>query len=510
MHTVVIVDDKEMMRDSIAATLKRAGMNVLPAASGQAALDLIAKDRPDAVVTDFKMPGMTGVELLEKIREIDIDLPVVLMTAFGTIETAVEAMRLGAYDYITKPFEGDELLIAVKRAIQHASVVRENAVLRASVPAATGARHESRRGLSRLIGSSTAMRRVRQQVEAVAGSQGTVLICGESGSGKEVVARAIHESGPRCDGPFLAVNCAALSEGLLESELFGHERGAFTGADRLRKGRFELAHGGTLLLDEVSEVDPQVQSKLLRVLQEREFERVGSSQTIGVDVRVIATSNRDLPAEVATGSFRQDLFFRLNVLPVHMPAMRERLGDVAGLIEHFVEQFVGREGCSALRIEPDAMELMSRYAWPGNVREVQNVCERAVVLMAARQRSGDGSAGSIARELVAPWLTLRATPIAHANGNGTVGSSMAMNGMASLNGASTHATVFESKPAGAFASDTGEPIPLEQLEREAIIQTLRRFNGHRQKTAKALGIGVRTLGLKLKKWKELQIVEATL
>ena len=332
-----------------------------------------------------------------------------------------------------------------------------------------------------------------------------MLICGESGSGKEVVARAIHESGPRRDGPFLAVNCAALSEGLLESELFGHERGAFTGADKLRKGRFELAHGGTLLLDEVSEVDPQVQSKLLRVLQERSFERVGSSTTIGVDVRVIATSNRDLPAEVASGTFRQDLFFRLNVLPVHMPAMRERLEDVPTLIEHFVKIFAERENCPALTVEREAMELLSRYTWPGNVREVQNICERAVVLIAARQRSGDTSATRIARELVAPWLSLRATPIPGVNG------APQRQGHAAANGVVLEAKSLAADQALAHALDVPmEPMPLEQIEREAIIHTLRRFIGHRQKTAKALGIGVRTLGLKLKKWKELQIVEPTL
>ena len=332
-----------------------------------------------------------------------------------------------------------------------------------------------------------------------------MLICGESGSGKEVVARAIHESGPRRDGPFLAVNCAALSEGLLESELFGHERGAFTGADKLRKGRFELAHGGTLLLDEVSEVDPQVQSKLLRVLQERSFERVGSSTTIGVDVRVIATSNRDLPAEVASGTFRQDLFFRLNVLPVHMPAMRERLEDVPTLIEHFVKIFAERENCPALTVEREAMELLSRYTWPGNVREVQNICERAVVLIAARQRSGDTSATRIARELVAPWLSLRATPIPGVNG------APQRQGHAAANGVVLEAKSLAADQALAHALDVPmEPMPLEQIEREAIIHTLRRINGNRQKTAKALGIGVRTLGLTLKKSKEQQLVEPPL
>ncbi|MDX2117362.1 MAG: sigma-54 dependent transcriptional regulator [Planctomycetota bacterium] len=502
MRSVLVVDDKELMRDSVCSTLKRANFEVLCASDGQAALETIARKRPDAVVTDLKMPGITGIELLEKIRQIDDDLPVVLMTAFGTIETAVSAIKLGAFDYLTKPFEGDELIIAVKRAIEHRRLVRENALLKAGSNG-SGASEDGAargapiglRGMDRLIGSSDAMKRLRDEVAAIAGSHGTVLVHGESGAGKEVVARTIHDCSPRKENPFLAVNCAALSESLLESELFGHEKGAFTGADKLRKGRFELADGGTLLLDEVSEVSPSIQAKLLRVLQERAFERVGSSLTIGVDVRLIATSNRDLPASVTKGEFRQDLYFRLNVLPIRVPSLRERRTDVAELANHFVGEICRREGRTAMRFTSDATDLMMGYAWPGNVRELQNICERAVVL-------GNRSREEIGRELIEPWLL--GQPAAAASSLGTMQTAM-MNG--AMGASIPVSTMVEGKPGiGGFDLDR----PLEDIEREAIVRTLQKFNGHRQKTAHALGIGVRTLGLKLKKWKQLQLVEETL
>ncbi len=494
MNTVLVVDDREMMRDSVSTTLGRAGFRVVTAEGAEAALNLVARRRPDAIVTDLKMPGISGIELVARIREIDDELPVVVMTAYGTVETAVQAIKAGAFDYITKPFEGDELIIAVKRAIGHAQVVRQNAVLRAQSGAATGesagvgdndANSARTLGVGRIIGESPAIRRVKEQILAIAESQGTVLIVGESGTGKEVVARAVHEASPRATHPLLAVNCAALSESLLESELFGHERGAFTGADRLRKGRFELADGGTLLLDEVSEVSPHIQAKLLRVLQERAFERVGSSLTIGVDVRVVATSNRDLPQAVYSGSFRQDLFFRLNVLPLHLPPLRDRLEDVPTLANHFVAQISQREGRSTAAFEEDALQLLSSYRWPGNVRELQNVCERAVVLSAARNR-GAGDI-RISRAMIEPWLSTNFAPTPAQ----TVGISI--------------------EPKASIGSSWSIPAgrTLDDLEREAIIQTLERFNGHRQKTAKALGIGVRTLGLKLKKWKEQHLVAET-
>lgn len=491
MSTVLVVDDKELLRDSVGATLQRGGFTVVAAPDGKSALDVVHRKRPDAVVTDLKMPGLTGVELLAKIREFDEDLPVVLMTAFGDVATAVKAMKLGAFDYIAKPFEGDELLIAVRRAIEHARVRRENAVLRlvaagADAPVGPPGSADGRRGLDRLIGESPAMLAVKDQIAAVAASHGTALIHGESGVGKEVIARTIHELSPRAAEPFLAMNCPALAESLLESELFGHEKGAFTGADRLRKGRFELADKGTLLLDEISEVSPKIQAKLLRVLQEREFERVGSSASISVDVRVIATTNRDLEAAVSRGDFRQDLFFRLNVLPVHVPALREREGDVPILVRHFVERIAAREGIDPPAVSPEAMHLLAAYPWPGNVRELQNLCERAVVLSRGR---------GIGAELIAPWLRAPQMPAATTPAS---------------NGSVPKAFGIVESTASASAAANGSLRRLEDIERDAIVRTLQTFNGHRQKSASALGIGVRTLGLKLKKWKEERLVPETL
>jgi len=339
----------------------------------------------------------------------------------------------------------------------------------------------------------------------------------------------VHEVSQRREGPMLAVNCAALSESLLESELFGHEKGAFTGADQLRKGRFELADRGTLLLDEVSEIPPPLQAKLLRVLQERAFERVGSSLTIGVDVRVVATSNRDLPRSVARGDFRQDLFFRLNVLPIHLPPLRERSGDVGELASHFVKQISGREGVEAMGFTGEALELMEKYTWPGNVRELQNICERAVVLGRARQT------GEIGREMIEPWLGMMGfefemTSAAGVGDGAASGDSPAVRVRSEATSAfveSTNAQVERTLsprdahseaqeesngPArsSALADIVRPDLTLEELERDAIVRTLERFGGHRQKSAKSLGIGVRTLGLKLKKWKEEEKVSQSL
>jgi len=509
MSSVLVVDDKEMLRDSVGATLRRAGFGVVAASGAEAALSAIAKRRPDAVVTDLKMPGMSGLELLERIREFDEDLPVILMTAYGAVETAVEAMRLGAYTYLTKPFEGDELVVNVKRAIEHARLRRENEVLRragdeasaepgdAGVPPAGDEAPSAPpgRGLDRLIGASGVMADLKEQVRSIAASHGSTLIHGESGVGKEVVARAIHELSPRSGEAFLAMNCAALSESLLESELFGHEKGAFTGAERLRKGRFELADRGTLLLDEVSEVSPSIQAKLLRVLQEQSFERVGSSVTIGVDVRVIATSNRDLPAEVERGDFRGDLFFRLNVLPIHIPPLRERLEDVEPLATHFIARVCAREGRPTKSLTPAAVDLLRSYHWPGNVRELQNICERAVVLSAADRIEADLLRGWLGGRVSVRPAAAQATLERRASDR---------NGTGLVNG---HASEAARRPAPCIMGD--DVRSLEEIERQAILEALERFDGHRQKTAKALGIGVRTLGLKLKKWKEENLVSAS-
>jgi len=348
------------------------------------------------------------------------------------------------------------------------------------------------------------MKAIAQQIEQIADSHGTVLITGESGTGKEVVARALHARSPRQDRTMLCLNCAALSSSLLESELFGHEKGAFTGADQLRKGRFELADGGTLLLDEISEIGPQLQAKLLRVLQEGQFERVGASISLQVDVRVIATTNRDLTQSVETGDFRQDLYYRLNVLPIHLPPLRDRLEDIPLLADHFLQQVAQREGGEAKRFNDQALELMQRYRWPGNVRELQNICERASVLC------GDTV---IPASTIQPWLDVDE----HQNGHTTADAQSPE--LVRAGPASNTDEAPSPKPSTreALASlSPDEPInaadaapavePLENVERQQILQALEHFNGNRHHAAKALGIGVRTLGMKLKKWKEQNLV----
>jgi two-component system response regulator HydG len=495
MSTILVVDDKEMMRDSVATTLSRKGHVVISAADAKSALERLTQRTFDAVITDLQMPEMDGVQLLTEIRRLDEQLPVIVMTAYGTVESAVAAMKQGAYDFITKPFAGDVLLLTVQRAVEHARLLKENNILRAaSTPAGSRCgqvKHE-------MVGDSPAMAQLRERLTRIADSHGTVLISGESGSGKEVAARWIHEHSPRSNMPFLALNCAALSTSLLESELFGHEKGAFTGADKLRKGRFELADGGTLLLDEISEVAPEIQAKLLRVLQERSFERVGSSASRNVDVRVIATTNRNLTDEVARGAFRQDLYFRLNVLPLAMPALRDHAEDIPALANHFLADVATREGKPVKVFDQTALELLRSYPWPGNVRELQNICERAAVLATDQV---------IPATLIASWLNPRAT-------DSSVGSRAVQSpgrtptlpsSMIELNNVNStvpaidlHSIVCDGK------------LTLEDIEREVIVATIEHNHGHRQRSATALGIGVRTLGLKLKKWKQQQLVDETL
>jgi len=499
MSKILIVDDKEMMRDSVAATLARKGHVVTTAPGGKAAIEKIAKRRVDLIITDLQMPEMDGLALLAELQALDESMPVIFMTAYGTVETAVAAMKKGAYDYITKPFSGDELLVAVERGLERRRLLRENQILRAASPSrGAGHRHE-------MIGTGAGMRILRDRIDRVAASHGTVLITGESGAGKEVAARRIHEGSPRADQAFLAINCAALSTSLLESELFGHERGAFTGADRLRKGRFELADGGTLLLDEVSEIAPSIQAKLLRVLQEQSFERVGSSRSLAVDVRIIATTNRDLPREVAAGSFRQDLFYRLNVLPLAMPPLREHVEDLPELIAHFLTRVAEREGRAVKKPGAGVIELFQSYSWPGNVRELHNLCERAAVLT---------QSDTIEARLIEPWLRVPGTAAP-----GGVGRPIPI--AVEIAGDPAHCLAADAARGSATieAKPGCDGLPnlvcdgaqtLHDIEREVIIATLQHNSGHRQKTAKALGIGVRTLGLKLKKWKEQKIVEPTL
>ena len=488
-NKVLVVDDKQMMRDSVGSMLQRAGYSVVVASDGAGALSMVAKHRPAAVITDLKMPEMDGLELLGKLRQADDQLPVVLMTAYGSVNDAVSAMKRGAFDFIQKPFEGDQLVMVMRRAVEHHKLLRENAALRTvTVPQSDA---------PVLVGKSSAMRQLAQQIHQIANSNGTVLICGESGTGKEVVSRTIHAHSTRRDNVMLAVNCAALSSSLLESELFGHEKGAFTGADQMRKGRFELADGGTLLLDEISEISPELQAKLLRVLQEQSFERVGSSLTMKVDVRVIATTNRDLSAAVAAGEFRQDLYYRLNVLPIVLPPLRLRVDDVPLLVDHFLMQLAMREGRDPKRFDGESIQFMKQYEWPGNVRELQNICERASVL----SRGPVIKAGLIQPWLTTPELMTNPQPVGHTAGVGTA----IVNPSAPAAVAQSPGVSVQGAP-----SAPGAIRSLEEIEREQIIQTLGYFSGNRMRTAKALGIGVRTLGLKLKKWKEQNLVAQTI
>jgi DNA-binding NtrC family response regulator len=397
------------------------------------------------VLSDLKMPGMDGVELLGKLKSTtEPDVEVVVMTAFGAVETAVAAMRAGAADYLTKPLNIEELLLVLDRALERCRLRRETTQLREQL--------KNRYSFSSIIGAAPEMQQLFKSIAQIAPSRATVLLSGESGTGKELVAAAIHHSSNRCDRPFVKLHCAALAESLLESELFGHERGAFTGAERRREGRFELADGGTLFLDEIGEISSATQVKLLRVLQEREFERVGGNQTLKVDVRVIAATNRDLKEMVQRGEFREDLFYRLNVINVHLPPLRQRVGDVPALALHFAKRFSEDNAKAVTKISDRALSLLAAYTWHGNVRELENVIERAVVL-------ADGD--TIEVNHLPPEL-------AADSGSGTTpmipGSTMA------------------------------------DLERHAILATLEACGGSTSKAADVLGISVRKIQYKLQEY----------
>ena len=369
---ILVVDDEPNARTALAEILKEEGYQVETAADGFKGLARAEEFSPDLVLTDLKMPGMDGVELLRKLRQHAPELPVVLMTAFGAVETAVSAMREGAADYLTKPLNTDELVLVIDRALERVRLRRETHDLRSQLT--------ERYRFDNIVGNSPEMQEVFKAVAQVAPSRATVLLTGESGTGKELVAAAVHHHSPRKDGPFVRLHCAALAETLLESELFGHERGAYTGADRRREGRFEQANAGTLFLDEIGDITPSTQVKLLRVLQERQFERVGGNQTQTVDVRLIAATNRDLKQLVAEGKFREDLYYRLNVINVALPPLRRRKSDVAALAAHFLERFARENSKRVERFSDGALAQIVAYNWPGNVRELENVVERAVVL----------------------------------------------------------------------------------------------------------------------------------
>jgi DNA-binding NtrC family response regulator len=366
---LLVVDDDRAMREMLASLFKERGLSVEDAASADAALARAAEQDFDVVLSDVRMPGLSGVELVGQLRRLRPGTPVVLMTAFGSIDSAVEAMRTGAFDYLTKPFEPDAVILAVERALAHRALALENEQLRRAV--------DRSGSLGELIGKSPAMREIFALIKRISHTRSSVLITGESGTGKEVVARAIHFHGDRSEKPFVPINCTAIPEGLLESELFGHVRGAFTGAHASKRGLFEKADGGTLFLDEVGDMGLGLQGKLLRVLQDREIRPVGGTQSLRVDVRIIAATNRDLEAEIAAGRFREDLFYRLNVIPIHIPPLRERADDIPVLVEGFLRRH--NDGRRRF-FSAEAMERLIAHPWRGNARELENVVERSLAL----------------------------------------------------------------------------------------------------------------------------------
>lgn len=372
MSTILIVDDKSSMRKVLRQTLEEGQHTILEAEDGEQALETIKSKHVDVVITDIKMPKVDGMTLLRMIKEIDTEIVVIIMTAYGTIETAVEAMKLGAYDYITKPFSTEQVRITVEKAIERQKLLYENKYLREKL--------NDQYNYRRIVGNSPAMQSVYELIDKVAPTDTAVLIRGESGTGKELVAHAIHFNSRRKDKPFIKVNCAVFAEGVLESELFGHEKGSFTGAAGKRIGRFELANGGSLFLDEIGDISLSTQVKLLRVLQEKEFERVGGTELIRADVRVIAATNKNLEEAIRRGEFREDLFFRLNVVPIVVPPLRNRREDIEKLAYHFLSRYSQESNKRVARIDRKALDLMARYPWPGNVRELENAIQRAVVL----------------------------------------------------------------------------------------------------------------------------------
>ncbi len=372
MHTILVVDDEPNYQIVLAELLREEGYEVFTADSGTAALPIVRDTDLDLVISDMKMPGMDGIALMKKIKEFNKQLPVILITAYAEVEKAVEAMHLGAFTYLAKPFSNDQLLAASGKAIEHYGLVREIKRLRSEI--------STRSGFEGMIGKNPSMLSVYQLIEKVAPAPSSVLITGESGTGKELVARAIHNLSSRREAPFISVNCAALTATLLESELFGHEKGAFTDAISMRKGRFELANGGTLFLDEIGEMPAALQAKLLRVLQERTLERVGGNTTLTIDVRILTATNRELKDEVDKNNFREDLYYRLNVIHIHLPPLRERVDDIPALVTHFLQKNAGRLGKEQIAISPDALRLLVSLPWEGNIRELENTIERAAIL----------------------------------------------------------------------------------------------------------------------------------
>ncbi|MEO7659326.1 MAG: sigma-54 dependent transcriptional regulator [Pyrinomonadaceae bacterium] len=371
MANILIVDDEQSYRQLLSLVFEEQGNDIRTAMNGRQALELLAEQPADVIISDVKMPDMDGIEMLRTVRETLPDLGVVLMTAFASVETAREAFKLGADDFIQKPFDVEELKLIVKKTLEKQALINENRAFKRA--------QRERGSVKNIVGTSSKMNAIFQMIETVAEVQSTVLVTGESGTGKELVARAIHDLSPRAEKPFISINCGAFTETLLESELFGYIKGAFTGANTNRKGLFEAAHNGTIFLDEIGEMSPAMQVKLLRVLQERRVRPVGAHDELQIDARVIAATNRDLKSMTAEGTFREDLFYRISVIPIHLPPLRDRAEDIPDLIDHFIRKFCDQAGKN-LTLSPKTAQILEKYAWHGNVRELEHTIERAVAL----------------------------------------------------------------------------------------------------------------------------------
>ncbi len=444
---ILIVDDEPNLRDMLSILLKREGYKTEQACNGEVALERALIGGFDLIISDIQMPKMNGIELLSKLREHDVDVTVIMITAYSSTDDAVKAMKLGAYDYITKPFKNDEIRLVIKNALEKRSLQQENIKLREQLG--------ERASFKRLVGESPAMKKLISLLERIAPSQANVLICGESGTGKELVAQALHLNSERKGSSFVPINCGAIPENLLESELFGHEKGAFTGAEKKKTGLFEVAHNGTLFLDEIGELPMGMQVKLLRVLQEREFRRVGGTQNIPLDIRLIAATNKDLQEMVNAGTFREDLYYRLNVVSVELPSLRARKEDMLLLINTFYRRLTGR---SEYKISKDALGFLMNYHWPGNVRELENLVERCIVLGETEQLTSDCLPPQVKRQGKTTCLTLSDIP-----------------------------------------EDFNLEEWLEEMEKTALLMALEKAEGVRTKAANLLGISFRSIRYRLDK-----------
>ena len=447
-YTILIIDDEAAQRDVLTGYLKKKGYKILSASSGKEGIETANTNQVDIIFSDYKMPDITGLAVLEQVKKTNPEISFVIVTAYGTVENAVKAMRLGAYDYLSKPIDLDELDLMIGRIIENKNLKSENELLKNQL--------QEKHKITSIVSQSPKMEEVLSVASRVADSKASVLITGENGTGKEVLAKSIHYLSGRKDKPFIAINIPALSENLLESELFGHEKGSFTGADKMKKGRFELADGGTLFLDEVGDIPSAIQVKLLRVLQEHQFERVGGTEVIESDVRIIAATNQDLAKKIKEGTFREDLFYRLNVVSINIPPLRERKDDILPLIENFLEKYSKENNREKLEFSKEAMDLLMKYNFPGNVRELENIVERAVVL----------TRGSV--------ITVDDLPM-------------------NIKGFKEEKSLIP----------TGEGTLTEQvetLEKKLIFDALQKSEGNQTKAGKLLGLTERNLRYKLKKY----------